>query len=179
MDSITGDVDKDGVSDYFDVDNETPDTCMVYGNGTSVDTDGDGIPDCQDFEISDPDCEVDENGKMLDDDNDGVPNCKDREPNTPEGAQVDINGTEIASNCCDCEDVNLPSVHFDSDKTSIKPEYYVSLYELAQKMKQCPDLKVNVVGHADKNNSTKYNEKLSANRSGAIIDYMGESIWCI
>ena len=172
MDTLTGDIDKDGVSDYFDVDNETPDTCMVYGNGLAVDTDADGVPDCQDEEISDLDCEVDENGVMLDDDKDGVPNCRDVELSTPEGAQVSVNGSEIVNNCCDCEDFNLPTVHFDSDKSSIKPEYYVSLYELAQKMKQCPDLKVNVVGHADKNNSTKYNERLSADRSSAIIDYM-------
>ena len=173
MDSLTGDIDGDHVSDYWDVDNTTPDTCMVYGNGLAVDTDRDGIPDCQDLEISDTDCEVDENGKMLDDDADGVPNCRDREPNSISNAQVDANGVEIkSSDCCDCEDINLPSVHFDSDKTNIKPEYYASLYELAQKMKQCPDVKVNVVGHADKNNSTKYNERLSANRSSAIIDYM-------
>lgn len=172
VDSLTADKDKDGVSDYFDVDNETPDTCMVYGNGLAVDTDGDGVPDCQDEEISDHGAEVDEQGKMLDDDNDGVPNHRDKEPNTPEGAQVSVDGTEIINNCCDCEDVNLPTVHFDSDKSYIKPEYYVSLYELAQKMKQCPDLKVNVVGHADKSNSTKYNERLSANRANAIIDYM-------
>jgi outer membrane protein OmpA-like peptidoglycan-associated protein len=175
VDSLTNDIDGDRVSDYWDIDNTTPDSCMVYGNGLAVDTDMDGIPDCQDVEdFSDDNCEVDEFGRMLDDDNDGVPNCRDKEPNTEEGSLVDVNGIAIKNNCCDCEDVNLPTVHFDSDKTYIKPEYYVALYELATKMKQCPDLKITVIGHTDKVGGKKGNEKLSKERSNAIINYMTE-----
>lgn len=45
MDLLSGDKDKDGVSDIFDKDNSTPEGVKVYGDGTTVDTDGDGIPD--------------------------------------------------------------------------------------------------------------------------------------
>ena len=63
---LSGDKDKDGVSDLFDKDNSTPEGTKVYGDGTTVDTDGDGVAD-----------------------------SKDADPYTAKGAKVDANGQEI------------------------------------------------------------------------------------
>ena len=48
MDLLSNDKDKDGVADIFDKDNSTPEGAKVYGDGTAIDTDSDGIPDSED-----------------------------------------------------------------------------------------------------------------------------------
>lgn len=173
VDSLSSDSDGDGVSDYFDVDDSTEDDCMVYGNGTAVDTDGDGIPDCRDKEISMKDCGVDENGVMIDTDGDGVADCRDLEPNSPIGAYVDARGRTINTNCCNCEDVTLPSMYFDAGSCKIRPEYELALVSIIDKMKQCPDKKVVICGATggkDKMYSGKTSDAASSCRTEAIIN---------
>jgi len=77
------------------------------GNGGTVDTDGDGVPDADDRCPNTPAGEtVDQFGctqeqAVLDDDNDGVLNASDTCPGTAAGATVDANGcsaAQLASN---------------------------------------------------------------------------------
>jgi hypothetical protein len=175
VDSLMADKDKDGVSDYFDVDDETPDTCMVYGNGQAVDTDRDGVPDCQDQEMfSDDGAEVDESGRMRDDDGDGIPNHRDMEPNSPRNAYVDARGRTINVNCCNCDDMVFPSIFFSTNSCVVRPEYAVVLYEVANKMRQCPDKKLTICGGAgagkEKMYSGKGDDAAAACRVDAIIN---------
>jgi hypothetical protein len=114
-DCLGVDDDKDHVSNCFDQDNETPDSCMVYGNGMAVDTDMDGVPDCQDQEpFTDKGAVVDPlTGKAADSDGDGIPDHRDRELNSSPGALVDANGIEIKL-CCNCDNVVFPPISISS-----------------------------------------------------------------
>ncbi|MBK7853673.1 MAG: hypothetical protein IPJ79_01055 [Bacteroidetes bacterium] len=84
MDVMSGDKDKDGVSDLFDKDNSTSEGVKVYGDGTSVDSDGDGIADTKDTDpFSAKGAKVDASGVETDTDGDGVPDSRDLEPVQP------------------------------------------------------------------------------------------------
>ncbi|MEO1411982.1 MAG: TIR domain-containing protein [Bacteroidota bacterium] len=61
-----------------------------------LDSDGDGVPDYLDVEISTPQgYPVAADGRSLDSDGDGVPDGRDREPDSPPGAEVDADGRTI------------------------------------------------------------------------------------
>lgn len=100
------DSDRDGVVDQFDLEPNTPQGAKVYGNGISIDTDYDGIPDHSDKcpikpgTLEDDGCpKVTEataaSVQLTDSDNDGVIDQFDIEPNTPAGAKVYGNGVAI------------------------------------------------------------------------------------
>ena len=177
LDTLTKDDDKDGVSNYFDVEKETPDSCHVYGNGLAVDTDGDGIPDCRDKEIfSDAGAEVDSEGRMADNDGDGVPNHRDMEPNSAKNAFVDARGRTINSNCCNCDDMLFPSMYFSPNRCNINPEFSIILFEVANKMKQCPDKKLTICGNNGKGKEKMYSgteqDRINACRVDNIINIL-------
>jgi outer membrane protein OmpA-like peptidoglycan-associated protein len=63
---------------------------------TTLDSDGDGVPDHRDREPNTPpDTEVDFFGVTRDDDGDGIPNRIDREPNTKRGMMVNQYGEAL------------------------------------------------------------------------------------
>ncbi len=169
LDELAGDADGDGVSDLFDVEADT-DCDKVYGNGKAVDSDNDGVVDCKDlqpFSICD---DVDENGVAKDTDGDGVPDCIDEEPNSVAGTIVDVKGrtVKVGGECCDCDNVSLPTIIFDNGSSRISPASYGVLYNIAEKMKQCPSLSVTATGYT----ASKSGEQLAWKRSNAIIDHL-------
>ena len=97
----------------------------------------------------------------MDSDGDGVYDSRDECPGTPKGAKVDSKG---------CWILNL--VHFDTAKWDIKPGYDSILREVVAVMKQNPDLKVEVRGHADNRGSKEYNQTLSEKRARAVGAYL-------
>jgi len=165
-----------------------------------TDEDGDGIIDMLDQELGSPaGCAVDTRGVTLDSDNDGLSDCKDKETFSPAGYEIDSEGVAIIPAGLNENDVNrivdaktsalsstinsmasrtdcgkwfLPMVHFDSDKYSIKPEYYGHLHHVANVMKMCPSTCVSAVGHTDLRNGNDYNRVLSYNRAKAAVDYL-------
>lgn len=169
MKPLLEDADGDGVSDYYDAEDST-DCDRVYGNGRAVDSDGDGISDCKDAQPFSECDEVDENGVAIDSDNDGVPDCRDEESNTPDGSLVDVRGVgiDINENCCDCENVVLPSIIFDDGSSKISSSNYGILWAIAEKMKQCPELTLTALGYSN----SKSSEQLSWKRANAIIDHL-------
>ncbi len=97
IDIVSGDKDKDGISDLFDKDNNTPEGAKVYGDGTAIDTDADGIIDINDADPFTPKgVKVDALGQELDTDGDGVADSRDLEPNTPPGAVINFQGITLA-----------------------------------------------------------------------------------
>lgn len=175
LDTLMGDKDKDGVSDFFDEEPNTPDSANVYGDGRAVDSDNDGVPDYKDKEpFSEKGTAVDEDGKMVDNDGDGVPDHRDQELNTPGGALVDVGGRAIKNNCCNCDDPYFPSVFFGKGKCVITPEMNIVLYEIANRMKQCPDKKLIVCGSNDagKKYAGKKGGAESYCRANSIIDIL-------
>ena len=148
------------------------------------DDDEDGVPNRLDQEPNTPaGAPVNPKGIALDSDSDGIIDGQDDEPFSPPGLPVNEKGVAQlppVKSCCDimiasaCENVILPSIHFDKDKYNIKPEFYAHLYNLAEKMMECLDLKIMATGMTDMDDSEKYNEQLSYNRATAVINYLNE-----
>lgn len=164
------DDDGDGVSNFYDKDNTNTDCDKVYPNGKPMDSDNDGINDCDDVEPFSITTLVDENGRALDTDGDGVPDAFDEDNNTPAGVLVDARGNEVKMGgaCCDCDNVTLPTIIFDNNSSKIAPSSFGVLYTIAEKLKQCPSLSVNATGYT----ASKSGEQLAWKRSNAIIDHL-------
>jgi OmpA-OmpF porin, OOP family len=166
-----------------------------------TDSDSDGVIDMMDQEDDTPSgCDVDTRGVMLDSDNDGIADCKDKEPFSPVGYDINKEGIANVKKCesclteadvfrmidsrtagmksaaptasSDCGKWFLPMIHFDLDKSKIKPEFYGHLHHVATVMRQCPSVCVSVVGNTDVRSSNNYNTTLSYNRAQAAIDYL-------
>lgn len=170
-DCLGKDRDNDHVPDCFDQDNNTPDSCMVYGNGMAVDSDSDGVPDCQDQEpFSIKGAEVDPiTGKAIDSDMDGVPDIIDLELNSSPGALVDAHGIEVE------QGVNCTSSIFNSiipNHINLSQLDKQNLFLVAEKMKQCPSTKLKVVAPGGK--SSKYSAPTAAKLMKKIVDYLVE-----
>ena len=64
-------------------------------------------------------------------------------------------------------------VYFDTGKATIKPASYSLLDEVAQALKNHPEVKkVSVDGHTDSVGGAKFNQRLSDQRANAIRDYL-------
>lgn len=63
---------------------------------------------------------------------------------------------------------------FDVDKFIIKRDYYEDLEHVVRVMKKIPNIKLNVIGHTDWDNTDEYNQVLSENRAKQVADYLVE-----
>jgi PKD repeat protein len=99
------DSDDDGVCDEDD---------LCPGADDNLDTDGDGIRDCQDSEINSP-CpnNIDASGKSIDTDGDGVCDDLDNCPSVSNTGQEDVDGNGVGDVCeslpCFANDANFDS----------------------------------------------------------------------
>lgn len=117
-----------------------------------------------------------------DEDGDGVPDFRDREPNTPKGSFVNYWGESIPQNeggkgCCDeikqiketlrqmgaGIDYDM-SVYYGFDKSDLSKEAKNNIAKAAQKMKDDPNVKVELRGYCDFPGKADYNLKLSNRR---------------
>ena len=64
-------------------------------------------------------------------------------------------------------------IPFDLDKTDITPESHASLDEVAQWLKDRPELTARIEGHSDqvKKSSATYSQKLTERRAQAVLQY--------
>lgn len=69
----------------------------------------------------------------------------------------------------------LRNIFFDTDKYSLKPESKTELDRLIQLLEDNPDLKIEISGHTDTHGSATYNQRLSEDRAGAVVDYLVSS----
>lgn len=144
-----GDADGDGVTDDVDA---CPDVKGVSAtdpkkNGCPADSDGDGIDDPQDA------C-PDEAGK---------PNADPKENGCP---VVHITKGEIKIN---------DKVQFDTGKATIKDASGPLLDQIAQVMKDHPEIKkIEVQGHTDDQGKKYFNQQLSAARAQAVMKALQE-----
>lgn len=187
IDIMSGDKDKDGVSDLFDKDNSTPEGAKVYGDGTAVDTDGDGVTDNKDADpFTAKGAKVDANGQELDTDGDGVADSRDLEPGTTSGSLVNFQGITIAkpgefgkdgvSGTGGASGKNgagfLPSVFFDLSSSTIKPIYNDRLLVIAKVLKANPSLKIRITGNCDIRGNEGQNEKLGLRRAESVKNHL-------
>lgn len=61
-------------------------------------------------------------------------------------------------------------VHFDFDKSNIKPEYFSVIQEHAKFMAAHPELKVTIAGYCDERGSDEYNLALGERRANAAYN---------
>ncbi len=173
------DGDEDGVIDMLDQELDTDLGCPVDTRGVTLDSDGDGIVDCKDKEPYSPPCPTDEFGvancpKDCCIEEDDVRRLINEETptiikNTPVSSRPGGTTTVVRSGCGEWF---LPMIHFDLNKSNIKPEYFSHLHHVAYVMKKCPELCITVQGHTDQRSNNDYNTKLSYKRAQEAIDYL-------
>ncbi len=178
--SLFNDSDKDGVSDAFDKEPNTPAGVRVDGAGQALDVDGDGVPDYKDDEPFSPKgASVNETGVAVDSDNDGVPDVKDLEPNSKSGALVNFRGITIgqrdAAPVAAKEDKPLfifPSIYFDLSSNEIRPQYADVLSDAARSLIKYPDIKIDIFGNCDVRGNDALNNDLGRRRAEAVANYL-------
>jgi peptidoglycan-associated lipoprotein len=63
-------------------------------------------------------------------------------------------------------------VFFDYDRSELRPEARRVLDEKAQALREAPDIRLRVEGHADERGSTEYNLALGSRRASTVVDYL-------
>ena len=183
------DGDGDGIPDYKD---DCPDQAGDANYNGCPDSDGDGIPD------KDDDCPNEAGLAKFkgcpDTDNDGVPDYKDKCPDTPKGCPVDADGCPIDSDgdgvidcedkcpnekgtianngCPEWQDIIVPTIYFDLNKSDLKPEGEAELDKLVETLMSSKEYNIVVGGHACDLGSDKYNMQLSEKRAQSVIKYL-------
>ncbi len=166
FDWLTTDDDKDGVSNFHDKDNSTPEGVAVDGAGRALDADGDGIPDHMDEDpFTAKGAVVDAKGRAVDSDGDGVPDYMDDESNTPKGTMVNFRGKAIPTNT---GGGFVPSVYFAYNSASMSAANYERLAVVARMLKANPNAKIVITGYADSRGSEEYNKNLGMRRAEAV-----------
>lgn len=66
----------------------------------------------------------------------------------------------------------LRNIFFDTDKYSLKPESKIELNRLMQLLTDNVSLRIEISGHTDTHGSAAYNQRLSEDRAGAVVDYL-------
>jgi OmpA-OmpF porin, OOP family len=156
---VLPDQDGDGVTDQFDLE-QTPAGCPVDSHGVSLDTDGDGVPDCKDKELITPTyCQPV--------DADGVGKCPVAcpDPEKCPGLFVQKKG--------DCAETlgPLPSVSFRSASNALTSDAKAVLAVVAAKLRNSPECKLVVIGYCS---SSKREQQLSWDHVNKVITYMVE-----
>ena len=170
------DSDGDGVVDGLDKCPNTPAGRKVNADGCELDSDGDGVVDGLDKCPNTPaGVKVDAQGCPLDSDGDGVPDYLDKCPTVP-AATAD--GCPPPAPAAAPEPPPPPAklvlegVNFDNDSAKLRYDADEILDKAAATLKEWGDVKVEVAGYTDSNNSDAYNLELSNRRANAVRDYL-------
>lgn len=184
------DRDKDGIPDARDRCPDEPEDYDGYMDNDGcpdADNDNDGIPDAVDKCPNDPedkDAFQDDDGcPDPDNDKDGIPDAKDKCPNDAE----DINGYQDEDGCPEggepVKPVEKPKetsfilegLKFLPDSPTMVPGSYPSLEKAARIMKEYPDIKVVIEGHAASTGRPDFEMTLSQSRAESVRNYLIQS----
>lgn len=103
----------------------------------------------------------------LDSDNDGVPNTRDACPNTPETYSVDEEGCVVYTNETLTETL---LVEFEINSSVIREGATSDIRDMADFMKEHPQLDIVIEGHTDYTGDDDYNQWLSERRAEAVAN---------
>ena len=70
--------------------------------------------------------------------------------------------------------VVLKNIFFDYDKATLRNESIAELTRLVRIMEEYPKLKIEIGGHTDSRGSDEYNNRLSKDRAGSVVNYLIE-----
>lgn len=68
--------------------------------------------------------------------------------------------------------VVVENIFYDFDRASLRPESKKALDELAQVLRDNPNVTIEMASHTDRHGSEKYNLDLSSRRARSVIDYL-------
>jgi hypothetical protein len=148
------------------------------------DTDGDGVCDFLDREVTPAGCPVDTHGVSRDTDGDGVPDCKDKQLITPTECQpVDADGVGKCPEpaCCKNPPVagggekscpsDYPSLSFKGNGCTLSSDNKAMLASVASKMKANPTCNITINGYPE---ASKAAQATCNCRNEAIKNYLTE-----
>ena len=143
-----------------------------------ADSDGDGVADKRDRCPNTPrGVKVDMSGCPLDSDKDGVPDYLDQCANTPAGTKVDAKGCPIPVATKSAEVTAAGTwiykdIQFENNRSDLKENSFAVLNEIAEALKNQPNLKVEIQGHTDISGTHDYNVSLSRKRAQTVKAYL-------
>lgn len=71
--------------------------------------------------------------------------------------------------------VVLENIYFETGKAVLRPESFEALDQVLRFVENNPDMKLEISGHTDNTGSLRINQKLSAARAKAVVDYLVSS----
>ena len=74
------------------------------------------------------------------------------------------------------DEISLGQVFFDTDKSTIRPEFEPLLDKIAASIEAVGSGRVNIVGHADLRASTEYNQALGLRRANSVYDAIAKRL---
>ena len=83
---------------------------------------------------------------------------------------VDTDADGMSKALTDDGRIALYGIHFDTGKSTIKPESETTINEISRLLKEQKDLKLIVVGHTDNQGDQKYNMNLSQERAKSVVN---------
>ncbi len=87
-----------------------------------------------------------------------------------EAAPADDEAVKLAALKQQIAELRQKRVHFDFDKSNIKPEYYDIIKLQAQFMNDNPQVKVTIAGYCDERGTVEYNLALGERRANAAYN---------
>ena len=159
--TVLPDADKDGITDQFDLEPNTPKGAPVDSHGVAKDTDGDGVPDYKDKELLTPQ-------RCFPVDNDGIGTCP--EPACCKEMKDMIANLKPVEKAPECTIGNLLSVHFKGNAKLTK-DAEAFLADASTKIKASPACRIKVIGYGA---SSKSAQQLSWERVNAVVKYLVE-----
>jgi len=159
---------------------------MILPKPVLPDTDGDGVTDQFDQEVTPQGCPVDAHGVSLDTDGDGVPDCRDKEKITPTACQpVDADGVGKCPVSCpdstcpgwnkpaDCAAAlgSLPSLTFKGGAKTLNNDQRSMLAGVAATLRNNPNCRINILDYCTGNKSKM---GVGQSRAEAVRSYLVE-----
>lgn len=68
--------------------------------------------------------------------------------------------------------VVIDNIFYDFDRATLRPESQEALDEMAQILRDNPNVTIEMASHTDRKGSVEYNDDLSARRAKSVIDYL-------
>jgi outer membrane protein OmpA-like peptidoglycan-associated protein len=181
---LNRDKDGDGIPDATDKCPDQPEDKDAFQDEDGCpdpDNDQDGVLDAQDrcpLQPEDKDGFQDEDGcPDPDNDQDRIADAQDKCPNEPE----DYDGDADDDGCPDVyrtiivrdDRIELKqTVHFQTAKDRILPDSFAMLNEVAQALKDSPNVNVRIEGHTDSVGDNHTNQVLSEKRAQSVRAYL-------
>jgi outer membrane protein OmpA-like peptidoglycan-associated protein len=157
---------------------------MILPKPVLPDTDGDGVTDQFDQEVTPAGCPVDSHGVSLDSDGDGVPDCRDKEKVTPTYCQpVDADGVgkcpcpegcaaKVDSADCSVSLGAMPSIAFRGNASKLTNDQKSMLAGVAARLRNSPNCRITIVGYCTE---SKAKQSSGTARAENVRKYLVES----